>query len=195
MGVSTNIMNILTNGEFGTSMMGHRPDLSEKRITDERIRHMHGVAELMYQYYDAFHCNCLSKEEIYVLGLNHDIGYMNGKSEHEFVGADIFARFCEFGSQNLIVKCIRHHGDTPKKYMEHNMCSEDDIPNELILLWWSDMCVESGGEGAGKIVGFQGRLEGLKERYGEDSEPYQICKETMEWLINHMSRDFLLNHQ
>ena len=176
--------------EISTNIL-HKPELPEKRISDERIRHMHGVAELMYQYYDVFHCKYLSKEEIYALGLNHDIGYMNGKSGHEAYGADVFAEFCEFGSQNIIAKCIFHHGDTPKKYMEHHMCSPDDIPSELILLWWADMCVESGGEHAGEIVGFQGRLDGLKERYGEDSEPYQICKETMQWLRDWMPQNFL----
>ena len=191
MGVSTNILNILSNGKFETAVMEHKPEFTERHISDERIRHMHGVAELMYQYYDAFHCKYLSKEEIYVLGLNHDIGYINGKSDHEFYGADVFARFCEFGPQNIIAKCIFHHGDTPKIYMERHMCSEEAIPAELILLWWADMSVESGGEHAGEVVGFQRRLDGLKERYGENSEPYQMCKETMEWLTDWMSRDFL----
>ncbi len=194
MSVSTNILNILSNGKLETAVMEHKPSLPEMHITDERICHMHGVAELMYQYYDAFHCNCLSREECYVLGLNHDIGYINGKTDHEFYGANLFAGFCEFGTQNTIAKCIFEHGVTPKEYMEHHMCSKDDIPHELILLWWADMCVEAGGEHAGEIVGFRGRLNGLKERYGEDSESYQICKKTMEWLINYMSRDFLTSN-
>ena len=62
---------------------------------------------------------------------------------------------------------------------------------ELILLWWADMNIESRGKKAGEVVGFRGRLESLKEHYGIDSEPYRICKETIDWLINYMSCDFL----
>ena len=169
--------------------MAHKPELPEKRITDERIRHMHGVAELMYQYYDAFHCKYLSREEVYVLGLNHDIGYLQGKDNHEVGGAHIFAEFTDNNILNPMAQSILYHGSTPKEYMQ--LTDDDEIPAELILLWWADMNVESSGEHAGEVVGFQGRLDSLKERYGEDSHPYQTCKETIEWLVNWMSRDFL----
>lgn len=186
--MNTNIHSLANkNIEIGLTDI---PELPPKKITDERIRHMHGVAELMYHYYDAFHCNYLSKEDVYVLGLNHDIGYMSGKADHEAYGSNIFAEFCEFGSQNMITKCILHHGDTPQKYMVNQMCFEDEIPNELILLWWADMCIESGGRYAGEFVGFQGRLKGMKARYGENSEPYQICKETIKWLIDYIPQKF-----
>ena len=69
---------------------------------------MHGVAELMYQYYDAFHCTQLSREEVYVLGLNHDIGYINDKTGHELYGGGLFAGFCDLGPQNIMAKCIFH---------------------------------------------------------------------------------------
>lgn len=53
------------------------------------------------------------------------------------------------------------------------------------------MCVESGGEHAEEIVGFQGRLDSLAKRYGEVSKPYLTCKETIEWLINYVSQNYL----
>lgn len=151
-------------------------------ISDERIKHMHGVAEFMYENYDKFNCKYINKEEIYILGLNHDIGYINGKSNHELCGANMFAEFTEFGQKNIMTQCILYHGDTPREYMEKYQCSEEDIPDELILLWLADMCIESAGENAGKNIGFQARLDNLAERYGTDSEPYLICKETMDWL-------------
>ena len=192
MSVCTNILNILSDGKFEISVMEHKPDLKEKRISDERIRHMHTVAELMYQYHDAFQCKFLTKDEVYLLGLNHDIGYINGKDMHEYNGAHLISGTCEHGASCVLAKYIMYHGVTPAKYMQQYMCSENDIPKEQILLWWADMNVESGGVHAGEVVGFKGRLESLKERYGEDSEPYMICKETIEWLINFMSKDFLL---
>ena len=116
---------------------------------------------------------------------NYDVGYLNGKADHEFSGAKWFAEFCEFGSQNPIVNDILHHGNTPQEYMNLHMCSEEDIPSELILLWWADMCVESAGEHAGEAVGFHGRLEGIEQRYGKDSKPYQICSDTIDWLVHY----------
>ena len=143
---------------------------------------MHGVAELMYKYYKAFGCETLTREECYFLGLVHDIGYMNGKTDHELNGGLLLAGICEFKNQSLFARYVAYHGDTPREYMERRMCSEDDIPRELILLWWADMMVESCGENAGEVVGFKRRLASLRERYGENSRPYQICKQTMEWL-------------
>ena len=146
-------------------------------ISKERIAHMHGVAELMYKYESQFDCKCLTKEELYYLGLVHDIGYLNGKKDHEKNGAELFNRY------STLYHCIYWHGVTPQEYMKINNCSsKDDIPGELILLWWADMMIESGGEYAGENVGFKDRLEGIKERYGEDSSPYKICIDTISWL-------------
>ena len=36
----------------------------------------------------------------------------------------------------------------------------------------------------GEVVGFEKRLSGIREKYGEDSVPYQICDETMRFLAN-----------
>ena len=191
--MDTKIHNILSNINLEKAIIEHGCALPKKNIPRERILHMHGVAELMYQYYDKFHCNYLSKEEIYILGLNHDIGYLNGKTGHESYGATLFARLCEFGLQNTFAQCILHHGDTPQEYMKSHMCSAEDIPNELILLWWADMCVESSGKKAGEIVGFQKRLDSMKTNYGEASTPYQICKKTIDWLITYMSQFSLTN--
>ena len=169
-----------------------KPEISKWHITDERIRHMHGVAELMYQYYDAFNCKYLSRGEVYILGLNHDIGYMIEKDGHEFYGARIFEGFSDVGRKNVIAKCILHHGDTPKQFMGCHKCSADEIPGELLLLWWADMCVESGGEQAGEAVGFEQRLRSLGKRYGENSDPCAKCKESMDWLKSHLPEEIKL---
>ena len=104
-----------------------------------------------------------------------------------------FAGFCDFGSQSVLSKLIRHHGDTPKQYMEMYGVSASETPSELILLWWADTNVESAGMYAGEIVGFQGRLDSLAERYGEDHISYAICEETINWLIDFMKDNVLSN--
>ena len=191
MGVCTNILNILSDNKFEEAIMEHKPELTETRISADRIKHMHGVAELMYKYYDAFDCKYLSREECYVLGLLHDIGYIDGKENHEHRGCEILERYLSFGYGSVLVKCIDAHGCTPNEYKSIYGVADDEIMGELILLWWADMLVESSGEKAGEVVGFQGRLNGLEERYGSDSLPYRICKETIDWLVNKMSLDFL----
>ncbi|MBR0384343.1 MAG: HD domain-containing protein [Eubacteriaceae bacterium] len=50
----------------------------EFRISEERIRHMHGVAEFMYKRAKDYK---LDAEEMYLLGLLHDIGYIQGFEE------------------------------------------------------------------------------------------------------------------
>lgn len=187
MKVNTESFDILTDKGFERIMMEAKPELREKRISITRIKHMHSVAELMFDRYPLFQCKYLSRDEIYILGLNHDIGYIGGKTLHEFRGAGMFAEFCEFGLKHPITECIFNHGYTPAEYMKKYNCTKEEIPDELVLLWWADMCVESGGEHAGEIVGFQGRLDGIEKRYGKDSEPYRICKETINWLTNNLA--------
>lgn len=149
------------------------------KIENARILHCHGVAEYMY-----YHAGYIDRDadKMYVLGLLHDIGYLNGKAEHEFYGAELIRNTFDVDSQDIVAKCIFYHGTTPNKYMELHMCSKEDIPSELILLWQADMVVESSGENAGKIVGYNRRLKGIEDRYGIDSDAYRTCKETIDWL-------------
>lgn len=152
------------------------------KIDRERIEHMHGVAEFMYEHYDQFNCKLLSKEEIYFLGLNHDIGYMYNKDEHETKGANLISKICQ-GTTPIICHFIALHGITPKEYMEITNYTVDQIPHEMILLWYADLTIEARGYRTGKDVGFETRLKGVKEKYGEDSLPYKIGKQTVDWLI------------
>ena len=58
----------------------------------------------------------------------------------------------------------------------------------MVLLWTADMTVDLNGN----AVGFKTRLDDIGKRHGVDSEPYRICKETMLWLKNRKTIDFLL---
>lgn len=180
--VKKNILNILSDGKYESEIMDFVPAEEEFSISEDRIRHMHGVAELMYRFADNFHCRNLSKDEIYMLGLNHDIGYLNGKYAHETNGAILF-------SNRVIRHCIQWHDSSPEEYLK--IFSREDLPRELIMLWWADMMVESAGENAGKVVGFRKRLENISERYGRNSDIYRKCKEKVDWLIGYFSEDFI----
>lgn len=117
-----------------------------------------------------------------LLGLVHDIGYLyGGKEAHEIAGAELL------GSDTYYGEFVQDHGLTPQEYMYKHACFSEEIPNEMILLWTADMMVDSRGN----TVGFKVRLEDIEHRHGINSEPYHICKETMEWLENRKVIEFL----
>lgn len=76
---------------------------------------------------------------------------------------------------------LRFHGTSPSRYKEINRCTDTDIPEALVFLWEADMHVDQSGED----VGYEARLKDIGERLGFDSEPYNICSETIRWLIDH----------
>lgn len=150
------------------------------QISDNRILHMHGVAEWMYEHAEEYGLS--NKDEMYLLGLVHDIGYLYGdKASHEQNGGELLGLDSYYG------KFVAAHGLTPCQYMERYSCLSSEIPKEMILLWTADMTIDLTGQ----PVGFKKRLEDIKERHGEDSDAYRICKETMLWLENRKAIDFL----
>jgi hypothetical protein len=119
---------------------------------------MHGVAELMSQYYDAFHCKYLSKEEVYILGLNHDIGYEFSKFglSHNKIGGDILKR-----NGYIYWKEVYYHDEVQDEYKSLFL----DILNS------ADMQIDKYGND----VGYAKRLEDIENRYGRDSNVYKKC--------------------
>ena len=190
MGMSDNTPDARPDEKYTQTFMGYAPKKIPFRVSAERIRHMHGVAELMFQYADAFNCRAMDEYELYMLGLNHDIGYVRGKNGHEEAGSTLVTEIHK-GIRSLMSECIRQHGRTPREYMEEHQCSTSGIPNELILLWWADLTIESDGEHAGEAVGFQKRLDRLKERCGENSRQYASARETAEWLCSYIARKLM----
>ena len=133
---------------------------------------MYGVAEWMYEHAEEYGCS--NKEEMYLLGLVHDIGYVYGKSDHEQKGAELLGLDSYYG------KFVQAHGMTPQEYKNRY---DSDIPKEMILLWTADMTVDLSGN----PVGFKARLDDIGRRHGIDSEAYRSCEETMLWLENRKS--------
>lgn len=148
-------------------------------ISDERIRHMHGVAEWMYAHAEDY--GCFNKEEMYLLGLIHDIGYIYGEKYHEQLGGQLLGQDAYYG------QLIFAHGLSPQEYMEYYGVNEEEIPCEMVLLWTADMRVDLSG----KDVGYEKRLMDIKKRYGFDSEEYVRCRDTMTWLEKREAFAFL----
>ncbi len=140
-------------------------------IDKEKILHAYGVANFMYENYEKFNCKELSREEIYILGLNHEIGYLITKEDDSEIGADIL-------SFPRISKFIRFVDKTPSEYIKINK----KIPSEMILLWYANTQIESYGQLAGEKVGFDIRLKHIENRFGKDSKQYKTFLETINFL-------------
>lgn len=139
-----------------------------KPISQDRLLHMIGVAEYMYNNATKYG---IDKEVAYTVGLLHDIGYISGsKDSHEEYGANLLKRF---GIYSSLYDVILNHGKTPTELEQGYSLSPI-----LVLLWEADLSVDLTGEN----VGYDKRLEDIGKRHGYDSKPYKICKETIDWL-------------
>lgn len=136
-------------------------------ITEDRIKHIMAVARLMKESAEKVG---LDKQEMFTLGLLHDIGYEFGDSEeHHLLGAEILKK------QNYkYYKEILYHG---KPNTNFNSIAFD-------LLNYADMHIDKQGN----FVSFDDRLKDIAERRGEDSAPYINCKAIIDDLT---SRKFL----
>ncbi len=159
---------------------------SEICISKERMAHSHGVAELMYKYHDMFGCKDLGRRDVYLLGLLHDFGYIGGAMGHEVRGANIIGDLFH-ADRTLFYECLYYHECPPKEYLKAT--GRKEAPKELILLWWANMMVESGGNEAGEVVGFAKRLQRIKKRFGEKSREYTESKAKVDWLLREIESD------
>jgi predicted hydrolase (HD superfamily) len=126
-------------------------------ISNDRLNHMIGVARKMVSIgkeeynFDEEEC-----QELFVLGLLHDIGYEYSKemSEHPKKGSDILKRL---GYRDY--KCVEYHGDSNSAYSSKYL----DILNK------ADLSVDNKGN----FVSFDERIEYIKNKYGKNSEEYR----------------------
>lgn len=149
----------------------------KEHINRYKMAHNIGVAEYMRENAEKYH---LSPDEMYVLGLLHDIGYLSGRVGHEKVGADILNAI---GLNQNYVYAIKYHGLNPKLIEEKPYDSFDfetaykDLP-ELVLLYEADMSIDARGY----RVGFKARLDDIGQRYGYDSIAYKNASDTVDYV-------------
>ena len=121
-------------------------------MDENRLKHSLSVANKMIELN-----NGLDEKKIFLIGYLHDIGYRFLKeSENKFhnkIGGQILK---ESGFKYW--KEIYYHGDINPEYKS----------KYLDLLNTADMMIDSKGND----VGFEKRLEDIKDRYGKESEVY-----------------------
>lgn len=131
-------------------------------IDENRKKHIFAVAKLMK---DNAEKHGLDPEEMFTLGLVHDIGYeFGGADEHHIVGA----RMLEKQGYKYSTEVL-YHGKPDVGY---------ESP-ALDLLNFADMHISKTGE----YVTFAARLEDIAKRRGKDSIVYLNCKTVIDGLL------------
>lgn len=124
-----------------------------KHINQYKMAHMIGVAEWMRERAIEYYLN---PDEMYTVGLLHDIGYLNGRIGHEQNGSAILSGI---GLKPDIIFAIDHHGENPYKVQEK--FGKSSISAAYVLLLEADMSIDAKGY----RVGFDKRIEDIKNRY------------------------------
>lgn len=135
-------------------------------IDENRLSHSLAVARKMVEIGKKYNLNEEQLQELFTLGYNHDIGYEFGNNEsHRIIGGSILK-----ASNFNYWQEVYYHGEITSEY--HSMYL--DILNQ------ADMQIDKYGND----VGYEKRLEDIKERYGADSNIYKKA----EILIDNLKR-------
>ena len=127
-------------------------------ISTDRYLHCLGVGRKMEKFIsDSFPQHTRLSQEMFLLGLLHDIGYEHySNKDHAKSGGKLLE-----SSDYKYWKEVYYHGDVTKDY--------DSFP--LTLLNFADLTVNSKGE----EVTIDNRLEEICNKYGESSVEYLNC--------------------
>ena len=121
----------------------------------DRLNHSLAVANKMVEIGKKLNLKENDLQDLFILGYNHDIGYdfCPVNKEHNIVGGEILKR-----NGYKYCKEVYYHGNPNIEYTSLF----------LKILNMADMQIDKYG----KNVGYEKRLEDIKNRYGENSIPY-----------------------
>ena len=127
-------------------------------MNEDRLKHSLSVARKMVEIAKSKNLNEEDIENCFVIGYNHDVGYefAENKFNHNIIGGKILKN-----SNFKYWKEIYYHGEIDTEYKSLYL----DILNQ------ADMQIDKYGND----VGYDKRLEDIKNRYGEHSEVYNKC--------------------
>ena len=135
-------------------------------IDDDRLKHSYAVGRKMVEIGKKYKLSDFELQELFVLGLNHDIGYEFGNnSNHNIIGGKLLKENnYQYWQEEY------YHGQAECKYKSLYL----DILN------MADMQIDKYGND----VGYNKRLEDILNRYGAESNTYLQCSE----LINKLNK-------
>lgn len=124
----------------------------------DRIIHSLSVANKMVEIGKKFNLSINDLEALFIIGINHDIGYRFGNSEnYNKIGGNILKN-----NNFKYWKEIYYHGEINSEYESLYL----DILN------MSDMQIDKFGND----VGYNKRIEDISNRYGANSVVVKKCK-------------------
>ena len=133
-------------------------------MDNDRLIHSICVARKMVEIGKGKNMNDEQLQDLFLLGLNHDIGYeFGGGDKHGEHGASILKR-----NNYKYYKEVYYHGRLQNEYSSEY----------LKILNQADMQIDKYGND----VGYEKRLEDIKKRYGEDSRIYLECEQLVNTL-------------
>ena len=126
-------------------------------MDNDRLKHSYAVANKMVELGKDKNLLDEQLQELFLLGYLHDIGYQFGTNEnHNMIGGNLLRN-----SNYKYWKEVYYHGIPNSEYKALYL----DILNT------ADMMIDKYGND----VGFDKRLDDIKNRYGEDSIQYINC--------------------
>lgn len=125
----------------------------EHRMSDDKLLHIRGVAELMYDIAISTVHSRAAAEQAFLLGFVHDIGYVRQTENHSDIGAEM----------------LREAGYKYHDEVDNHGRLVENPSRELEMLWYCDLRVNHRGE----RCTLDERLAGIAERYGETSSQYR----------------------
>ena len=137
-------------------------------IPESRLKHSYSVGKKMEELAISRGWSQEVQQDLYTLGLNHDIGYefMKEGENHAYIGGEILRR-----SGYQYWREVYYHAGLQDEY-------ESDY---LDILMWADMQIDKDGND----VGFDERLEDIKSRYYYNHpEVYEKCVQMVEHVRN-----------
>ena len=133
----------------------------------DRLKHSYAVAKKMQEIGKKLGLEDKELEELFLLGLNHDIGYefsQDGKKHNEIGG-----------------KILKNSGFKYwREVYYHGILTPEYSSKYLDILNCADMQIDKYGND----VGFEKRLQDIESRYGSESIVYLRCKNMVEYLKN-----------
>ena len=121
----------------------------------DRLNHPLAVSNKMVEIGENLNLKEKDLQDLFILGYNHDIGYdfCSDKKEHNILGGEILKN-----NGYKYWKEVYYHGNPNSEYQSQF----------LKILNMADMQIDKYGND----VGYEKRLEDIKNRYGEDSIQY-----------------------
>lgn len=141
-------------------------------ITDERMKHMLGVARQCYSLAKEQGCTEAVSRDFFLMGLLHDIGYefTDEQEKHAQIGYEMLEHVIGSSPYSYIniIESIGRHGDSTYKL--------ENTPLRLAILNRADMTTDN----AGNPCTVDEKLREIAEHHGINSFEYKRAMELVQ---------------